>query len=97
MRTNPQLALCKTPMPRDADPAFARGNTSLFGKFSEAPINGLKVPTEVKERLEAMAHEANLPFHEFLREKLTLSAFGREEVERRFRDRWDAIEGSLKD
>lgn len=77
--------------------AFARsGQSGLFGKLADEPINGLKVPREVQDRLLEMSHEAGLPFQELIRELLTIAAFGRAEVERRFQARLDAIEGKVE-
>lgn len=73
------------------------GFTNLYGKLSDEPINGLKLPIEVLERLREEAGVVGLPFHEFLREVLTLRVFPREEVERAFAKRLDAIEGKVKE
>lgn len=78
----------------DHDPRFARSGTSgLLGKLSEEPINGLKLPVIVEEKAKLLAAEAHLPFLEWLREVVSLSVMGRDELERRFRARLDAIEG----
>jgi hypothetical protein len=81
-----------------ARPKFARsGFTGLFGKLDDRPVNGLKLPIEVVERARERAGEAGLPFHEYLREIVSLTVMGRDEAERRFRTRLDAIAGTVKE
>lgn len=76
------------------DPHFARSGTSgLLGKLSEESINGLKLPVIVEEKAKLLAVEAHLPYLEWLRECISLTVMGRDELERRFRARLDAIEG----
>lgn len=81
----------------DRDPDFSRsGFTGLFGKLSSEPINGLKLPIVVEEKAKLMAAEAHLPYSEWLREVISLAVMGRDEAERRFRARLDAIEGKVE-
>lgn len=76
------------------DPLFSRSGTSgLFGKLSQDSIKNLKLPIVVEEQAKLLAVEAHLPFSEYLRELISISVMGRNEVERRFRARLDAIEG----
>lgn len=80
-------------MARSREPSASRsGFTGLFGKIDDEPVNGLRLPITVIERAKQRAVEAGLPFHEYLREIVTLGVMGRDEVERRFRARLDAIE-----
>jgi hypothetical protein len=80
------------------DPHFARSGTSgLLGKLSEDPINGLKLPVVVEEKAKLLAAEAHLPYLEWLRECISLAVIGRDELERRFHARLDAIEGKTQE
>ena len=82
----------------DRDPNFSRsGFTGLLGKLSEEPINGLKLPIIVEEKAKLLAAEAHLPFNEWLREVISISVIGRDEMERRFRARLDSIVGPVKE
>jgi hypothetical protein len=80
-----------------AGKAARNGFTDLFGKLEKSPIPGLLLPKEVTERAQRLASEEGLPFQEYLREKFVVSVMGRDEVERRFRARLDAIAGKPKE
>jgi hypothetical protein len=73
------------------------GFTSPFGKLDDEPIQAFKVPRIVKERLQAQAHDAGLPFHEYLREIATIAAMGAGAVKDAYAQRVDAIARTLKD
>lgn len=79
-------------------PFFARGGfTNPFGKLTELPIKGLRIPIQVDEALQREAKEIRVPYHEFLREVLTVRAMGREVVKATFAKRIDAIAGSVEE
>lgn len=73
------------------------GYTGPFGKLSEEAIQAFKVPQVVKERLHEQASAAGLPFHEYLREVLTIAAMGREAVKDAYAERVEAIARTLKE
>jgi hypothetical protein len=85
------------PSPERLDcPMFGRtGVTSSFGKLDDSPINGLKLPLEVMERAKARAIDAGLPFKEYIREIVVMGVMGRDEVQRRWAERMDAIAGKV--
>lgn len=68
----------------------------MFGKLEKTPVPGLLLPVEVTEKAARLANERGLPFQEYLREVFVAHVMGREEVERRFAQRLDAILGSTK-
>ena len=83
--------------PKDPPAAARHGFTDLFGKLEKTPVPGLLLPREVTERAQRLACEQGQPFQEFLRERFVVSVMGRDEVERRFRARLDAIAGKPKE
>lgn len=77
--------------------ASRSGFTNPFGKMDDEPIQAFKVPHAVKARLREQASEAGLPFHEYLREIVTIAAMGRGAVKDAYASRVDAIAKSLKE
>lgn len=81
-----------------ASPKFSRsGFTNPWGKLDDEPIQAFKVPQVVKARLKEQAAEAGLPFHEYLREIVTIAAMGRGAVKDAYASRVDAIAKTLKE
>lgn len=74
-------------------PKFSRsGFTGLFGKLGD-PINDLRLPVNIEERMRKRAQDFGLPFNELLREVIVVSEVGRDAVEDAFSKRLDAIQG----
>lgn len=79
-------------------PRMARsGFTNPFGKLDDEPIPAFKVPAIVKSRLHEQAQAAGLPFHEYLREVVTIAAMGRDAVKDAYAQRVEAIAKTLKE
>lgn len=78
--------------------SFSRGGfTNPFGKLGEAPVRGLRLPRRVEEELHKQAASISVPFHEYVREVLTIQALGVEEVKRTYAARFDAIEKCVEE
>jgi hypothetical protein len=81
-----------------APPAFSRsGVTNLFGKVDSVSLKDFRLPAVVLERAKERAADAGLPLQEYLREMVTLGVMGREEVERMFARRLDAMTGKARE
>ena len=73
------------------------GYTHPFGKLDDEPLPATKVPTAVKQKLQADASKAGLPLQEYLRELVTIAAMGSDVVKDAYAKRIDAIAGKLKE
>lgn len=67
-------------MTEDVDALLARsGTSSAFGKLDDV-LDQMRIDSETKSRLQAMAAEAGMSLTEFVRMRLQAVAFGDEHV-----------------
>lgn len=74
-------------------PVFSRnGVTHPLGKMSDKPIRIVRLPMVAQERLEQQARAIRIPFHEYIREALSIVAMqGADAVKDMYAARIDAI------